>query len=75
VSISFREKFTEPLLLDTQQASDLLGLSRGTIRRLCRKGTLRGFKLGGKILIASDSLERSLRRCEIKPEREPGEAA
>jgi len=73
VAISFRRKFNEPLLLDTQQASDLLGVSKSTIRRWCRDGTLRGFQLRRKLLIDSDAVERTLRRCEIKPE--PGEAA
>lgn len=50
-------------LLTTTEAGDVLGVSGQTIKNWVRQGRLRGFRLGGRIMIARDVLSEYVARA------------
>jgi excisionase family DNA binding protein len=48
------------LFITTGAAARVLGVTRGTVRAAVRRGELRGIRLGNRVLIRRESLERLL---------------
>lgn len=54
----------EPLLYDSEEAADMLGVSRSLVYRLMRSGELRGVRLGRSRRFSRLELEALVERLE-----------
>lgn len=65
-----REPQMEVLLLDKKQTAALLGVSARTVHSLIRLGRLKAKRIGRRVLVAREEVERFARRDH--PERTDG---
>ena len=54
-------------LLSPQSIAELTGLTYDTVRRAILRGTLRGFKVGGKLRVRESDYERWAYAQPVKP--------
>ena len=58
----------EPIVVSIEEAGRLLSLSPHTIRKYEREGLIKGTRIGTRVLISQEELNRVVREG-IKPER------
>lgn len=62
---------TDERLLSVTEASNFLGVSKVTLRRILRREEIGFFRVGARILFSkNDHLLKYLRRCEKEPKTE-----
>jgi excisionase family DNA binding protein len=57
----------QPLLVPKKKAAELLGISLRSVCYLMAEGRLKSRKIGGRVLIATEELERFLRHDRMDP--------
>lgn len=58
----------EPRTISVPDAGRILGLSRNSAYEAARRGELPTLKIGKRIFVVRDALERMLARAEVRPE-------
>lgn len=62
-------------LRSVEEAAGLLGISKWTVRAYIRDGRLKAVRLGRRVLLSEEELERLVAECQGSPQTTPAVAA